>query len=159
MPWKETSPMDQKIQFIADFSKKRFSVTELCERYEISRKTGYKWIERYVEDGPGALEDLPRKPHHFPNETDPEIVAKLLELRSKHSSWGGKKILKIVRDHHPRWDLPCRSTVCDIFKRNGMVPIARWRRLIEAGQGPPYRRLFHGELLLAYCQKSQYNAH
>jgi predicted AAA+ superfamily ATPase len=42
MPWKETSPMDQKIQFIADFSKKRFSFTELCERYEISRKTGYK---------------------------------------------------------------------------------------------------------------------
>jgi putative transposase len=62
MPWRETSPMDQKVQFIADFSKDRFSFTELCERYEISRKTGYKWVERYVEDGPGALEDLPRKP-------------------------------------------------------------------------------------------------
>jgi hypothetical protein len=96
MPWKETSPMDQKIQFIADFSKKRFSFLELCERYEISRKTGYKWVVRYFDEGPGALEELPRKPHHSPNETDPEIVAEFLELRRKHASWGGKKILKIV---------------------------------------------------------------
>jgi transposase InsO family protein len=122
--------MDQKIQFIADFSKKRSSFTELCERYEISRKTGYKWIERYIEDGPGALEDLPRKPHHFPNETDPEIVAALLELRRKHPFWGGKKILTIVHGRHPRWDLPCRATVQEILKRNGMVPIRRWRRRI-----------------------------
>jgi putative transposase len=130
MPWKETSPMNQKVQFIADFSKDIFSFTELCERYDISRKTGYKWVERYVEDGPGALEDLPRKPHHSPNETDPEIVDVFLEVRHKHPSWGGKKILKIVHDHHPLWDLPCRSTVCDIFKRHGMIPIPRWRRRI-----------------------------
>jgi putative transposase len=122
--------MDQKIQFIADASKKRFSFTELCERYEVSRKTGYKWVERYVDDGPGALEDLPRKPHHSPNETDPEIVTELLEVRRMHPSWGVKKILKILQDRHPRWKLFCRSTACDIFKRNGMVPIPRWRRRI-----------------------------
>lgn len=122
--------MDQKIQFIADFRRERFSFTELCERYDISRKTGYKWVERYVDDGPGALEDLPRKPHHFPNETDPEIVAELLELRRKFPAWGGKKILKIVHGQHPLWDLPCRATVQDILKRNGMVPIRRCRRRI-----------------------------
>jgi putative transposase len=130
MPWKETSPMDQKNQSIADYSKKRFSSSELCERYEISRKTGYKWVERYVEDGPGALEDQPRIPHHFPNATDPEIVDALLELRHKHPSWGGKKILTIVHGRHPRWDLPCRATVQEILKRNGLVPIRRWRRRI-----------------------------
>jgi len=101
-----------------------------CERYDISRKTGYKWVERYIEDGPGALEDLSRKPRHAPNETDPKIVAEFLELRHKHPSWGGKKILKIVHNHNPHWDLPCRSTVCDIFKRHGMIPIPRWRRRI-----------------------------
>jgi putative transposase len=122
--------MDQKVQFIADASKKRFSFTELCERYEISRKTGYKWVERYMDEGPGALEDLPRKPHRSPNETDPEIVAVLLELRRKFPAWGGKKILKIVHGRHPLWDLPCRATVQDILKRNGMVPIRRWHRRI-----------------------------
>jgi putative transposase len=122
--------MNQKVQFIADASKKRFSFTELCERYEISRKTGYKWVERYVDEGPGALEDLPRTPHHSPNETDPEIVAELLELRRKFPAWGGKKIIKIVHGQHPLWDLPCRATVQDILKRNGMVPIRRWHRRI-----------------------------
>jgi putative transposase len=130
MPWKEVSPMNEKVRFIADFSKKRFSFSELCDHYDISRKTGYKWIERYEEDGPGALEDKPRIPHHFPNETDPRIVDALLDLRRKHTYWGAKKILKIVGGRHPNWDLPCRSTVCDIFNRNGLVPRTRRRRRI-----------------------------
>jgi putative transposase len=120
MPWKEVAPIDEKVRFIADFSKKRFSFSELCDRYDISRKTGYKWVERYADDGPGALEDLPRKPYHFFNETDPDIVDALLDLRRKHTYWGAKKILKIVHGRHSNWDLPCRSTVCDIFKRNGL---------------------------------------
>lgn len=141
MPWKVTSPMDQKVQFIADFSKKRFSFSELCDRYDISRKTGYKWVERYMDDGPGALEDLKKTPHHFPNETDPEIIDELLVLRRKHTFWGAKKILKIVHGYHPDWDLPCRSTVCDIFKRNGMVPRTRRRRRI-GHPGKPSNSIF-----------------
>jgi putative transposase len=141
MPWKETSPMDEKVRFIADFSKNRFSFSELCDRYDISRKTGYKWIERYADDGPGALEDLSRKPHHFPNETDPIIVEAILALRRKHTYWGAKKILKILRGRHPKWDFPCRSTVCDIFQRNGLVPRARRRRRI-GHPGKPSNSVF-----------------
>jgi transposase-like protein len=47
MPWKETSPMNEKTQFIADFLHEMESITELCQQYGISRKTAYTWIERY----------------------------------------------------------------------------------------------------------------
>jgi len=130
MPWKETSPMDQKVQFIADFRRQRFSFSELCERYDISRKTGYKWVDRYLDKGPGALEDQPRTPHHFPNETDPKIVALLLDIRRTHPSWGGKKILSVIHRSHSSWDLPCRATIQDILKRNNLVPLRRYRRRI-----------------------------
>ena len=50
MPWSQTSLMDQKTQFIADYLRDRLSVTELCARYGVSRKTGYKWVDRYLPD-------------------------------------------------------------------------------------------------------------
>lgn len=99
MPWKEMSPMDQRTQLIADYLRQSLTVTELCVLYGVSRKTAYKWIDRYLHLGPAGL-----------------------EARHRHPSWGGKKLLTIVHKRHPRWDLPCRSTVCDILSRHGMVP-------------------------------------
>jgi len=48
MPWNQTSPMDQRTQFIADYLRQTFSIMELCQHYQVSRKTGYKWIDRYL---------------------------------------------------------------------------------------------------------------
>src|SRR5574341_326615 len=130
MPWKETSPMDQRTQFLADYLRDMLCVTELCQLYGVSRKTAYQWIDRYLRLGPAGLEDRSRRPRRSPNETAPEIVAALLDARRRHPSWGGKKLLTIVHKRHPRWDLPCRSTVCDILSRHGMVPKSRQRRRI-----------------------------
>lgn len=130
MPWSQTSPMDQKTKFIADYLRGCFSITELCERFGVSRKTGYKLIDRYLRCGPAGLEERSRRPHQSPNATDPEIIAALLEARRRHPSWGAKKLLKIVRDRHPHWALPNRSTVCDILSRHGMVARKRQRRRI-----------------------------
>jgi putative transposase len=55
MPWLETASMDQRTQFIADHQDDRFTMTELCARYGISRKTGYKWLTRYAEEGRRGL--------------------------------------------------------------------------------------------------------
>jgi transposase len=54
MPWRETSPMNERIRFVADFQHGLLSMTELCERYHISRKTGYKWLDRFEEEGPSG---------------------------------------------------------------------------------------------------------
>ncbi len=128
MPWSETSPMDQRTQFIADYCRQLFSLAELCERFDISRKTGYKWIERYEAEGPGALHDRSRRPHRCPFETPPEIVRALLEARRHHPTWGAKKLLAILERRDSRHPWPARSTTCDILKRHGLVAARRRRR-------------------------------
>lgn len=130
MPWSVSSPMDQRTQFIADYLRDTLSISELCQLYGVSRKTAYKWIDRYLHLGPAGLEERSRRPRHAPNETAPEIVAAFLEIRCHHPSWGAKKLLKIVHKRHSRWSLPGRSTVCDILSRHGMVPKRRQRRHI-----------------------------
>ncbi|HEX9684377.1 MAG TPA: IS481 family transposase [Burkholderiales bacterium] len=122
--------MDQRTQFIADFLREVLSVTELCDLYGISRKTAYKWIERYLRQGPAGLEERSRRPRLSPNRTPDEVTQALLEARRRHPSWGGKKLLTLVHKRHSSWDLPHRSTVCDILSRHGMVPKKRARRRI-----------------------------
>jgi len=128
MPWSETSPMDQRTQFIADHLRGVLSTTELCTLYGISRKTAYKWIDRYLRHGPAGLEEGSRRPRRSPNQTSDEIVSAILDARRRHPRWGGKKLLALLRKRHPRWSLPGRSTACDILSRHGMVPVQRRRR-------------------------------
>lgn len=130
MPWSQTSPMDQRTQFIADYLRELLNVTELCDLYGVSRKTAYKWIDRYLRQGPAGIEERSRRPHSSPNQTAEEIVSAILEARHRHPSWGGKKLLTLLHKGHPRWELPARSTVCDILSRHGMVPKKRNRRRI-----------------------------
>ena len=130
MPWRETSPMDQRTRFIADHLRETQTITELCDRYGVSRKTGYKWIDRYLRLGPAGLDDHSRRPHRAPNQTADEIVAAILEARQRHPAWGGKKLRALLQRRHPRWTLPGRSTVCDILRRHGLVPTRRQRRRI-----------------------------
>ncbi len=130
MPWSQTSPMDQRTQFIADYLREMLCVTELCDLYGISRKTAYKWIDRYLRHGPAGLEERSRKPQRSPNETPQDIVAAILDARRRHPWWGAKKLLTLLHKGHPRWSLPGRSTVCDILSRNGLVPRKRTRRRI-----------------------------
>lgn len=70
-------------QFIAEYLREVLSVTELCELYAISRKTGYKWIERYLRQGPAGLEERSRVPRSSPNQTPAEIVTAILEARRR----------------------------------------------------------------------------
>ncbi len=69
MPWRSVLPMEEKIRFIGDYLNGVFNFTELCERYRISRKTGYKWVDRYVEDGVDGLKDRSRSPKDSPQKT------------------------------------------------------------------------------------------
>ena len=66
MPWQETLLMDQRVQFIADYQRAVFDIAELARRYGISRKTAYKWIERYEIGGPAQTAALTRRgnTHH-----------------------------------------------------------------------------------------------
>jgi putative transposase len=69
MPWRSAEPMEEKIRFIGDYLSKVFNFSELCERYGISRKTGYKWVERYNKEGAKGLEERTRRPENNPRRT------------------------------------------------------------------------------------------
>jgi transposase len=86
MPWRSVKPMEEKIRFIGDYLSKVFNFSELCDRYGISRKSGYKWIERYNEKGAQGLEEETRKPRKSPHKTPEHIEQDILEIRQKHSS-------------------------------------------------------------------------
>jgi len=96
-------------------------MTELCADYQISRKTGYKWVERYDSGGVLGLQDQSRRPDHSPNATAPDVVDALVGLRRRHPRWGAKKLLAVAarEDRQTAW--PSRSTVCDLLKAQGLV--------------------------------------
>ncbi|MCA1851979.1 MAG: helix-turn-helix domain-containing protein [Beggiatoa sp.] len=127
--------MDQKTQFIADYLRRSLSITELCQQYGISRKSGYKWIERYAREGPPGLGERSRCPHVCPTQTPEAIVQALIEAREHHPSWGAKKLLALLSRRHPDRAWPARSTVCDILERHGLVRKPRRRRV--GHPGPP----------------------
>ena len=118
MPWSDVSPMDQKLMFVSDYKRQVFSFAELCRRFGISRKTGYKWVRRFEENGPSALDHRSRRPHHCPHKTKPDAVDAILEIRRRHPTWGAKKLLAVLQRRFPQDNWPARSTVCDILKRN-----------------------------------------
>src|SRR5690242_14467254 len=96
MPWQERSPMDLRMQFVLDWQSGAWPMTELCADYQISRKTGYKWVQRYEASGPCGLHDQSRRPHGSPQATDTNVVQALLTLRRRHPRWGAKKLLRVA---------------------------------------------------------------
>jgi transposase InsO family protein len=120
--------MDERVQFISDYRRQLFTMTELCERYGVSRKTGYSLVARYERDGVGGLALRSSRPHHSPQATVSVVVEAIVAMRQQYPTWGGKKILARLRERQPTWALPAVSTANDILKRHDLVPSRRRRR-------------------------------
>lgn len=135
MPWRETKPMKERILFIADLESCLYTMSELCQRYGVSRKTGYKWAERYLEGGLEELRDRPRVAQNYPHRTEARVVAALEQARCKRPSWGPRKLLAYLRKRHPDWSWPAVSTAGDILRRAGLVkPRSRRSRAPHPGR-------------------------
>jgi transposase InsO family protein len=130
MPWNETDAMQQRIEFIRDWLKKTHSVSELCALYGISRKTAYKWIDRYMKDGPDWAMDRGHEAAVVHNKTPEEVERALMQMRLRHRTWGARKLLHQVGLERPQLVLPQESTVCDMLKRNGLITAKPRRRSI-----------------------------
>src|SRR5512140_1595287 len=121
MPWKETSPMVERMKFVVDYGAGLFRVSELARQHGVSRKTAYKWLRRFREEGPAGLEGRPPVADEIWNRTPNEIEMRLVAFRRKHVEWGPRKILDTLGKRHPGVDWPAASTVAAILKRNGLV--------------------------------------
>ena len=128
MPWDERTRMDQRVRFIGALSSCAYTMTELCRVFGISRKTGYKWAERYGQEGLDGLKDRSRAPKGCPHRTESRCEQALLEARRKHPLWGPRKLLVVLKRRRPQWPWPASSTAGEILKRHGLVQPRRRRR-------------------------------
>jgi transposase InsO family protein len=94
---------------------------ELCDRYGISRKTGYKWLQYYLQEGVAGLEDHPRRPQHSPTATPAPIREAVLAVRRAHPTWGGRKLEAWLARREPGTDWPAVSTISKLLHQAGMV--------------------------------------
>ena len=101
----ETNVLDERLKFVADYESGQWSMTELCERYGVTRPTGYKWLARHRASGRAGLSDRSRAPHTCPHRTSDATEALIIEARQEYG-WGAKKLLRILRNRHPTRSWP-----------------------------------------------------
>lgn len=164
MGWKVSDPMSERVQFIGLYKSGQRSMTGLCREFGISRKTGYKWIERFEEAGLEGLQDQSKAPHTMPWATAPEIQQQLLEARHRHPTWGPRKLKAWLENKDGSLELPAASTIGDLLQREGLIrPRRRRLRPLSEGYSLPakitrpneeWRADFKGEFRMrngSYC--------
>lgn len=120
MPWQEVSTVSLRQEFITLVQYGTVSVSELCRRYGVSRKTGYKWLGRYRREGPAGLPDRSRRPHQYPGRTPAGLEAALVTLRQQHPAWGARKLRRRLQTLSGA-PVPACSTVTAILHRHGLI--------------------------------------
>ena len=123
----ETNATEQRRSFVLDYESGQWSMSELCQRYGVTRPTGYKWVERVYEEGEAGLVERSRAPNECPHRTPARIEELILAARAKYG-WGAKKLLQVLLRRHPRLQWPARSTVNAILERHGKLRKNRRRR-------------------------------
>jgi transposase InsO family protein len=117
--------MDQKQEFVMLASECQISFSELCRRYNISRRTGYKWLDRYEQSGQDGLRELSRCPASNPLQTKNDMEQRIITLRMENPIWGAKKLYKLLETERSKGlfkePVPARSTINSILKRNGLI--------------------------------------
>jgi transposase InsO family protein len=112
--------MEQKHRFVSLAATGRFTFTELCADFHVSRKTGHKWVSRYRKEGTAGLRERSRRPHGCAHQTALRIAQLILRERRKHRTWGPKKLRRLLRRDHGIRRPPACSTIAAILQRNGL---------------------------------------
>ena len=128
MPWSALCDQDQKLLFLAECLREEEPMTLLCERYGISRETGYVLKRRFLAEGPSGLEERSRAPLRHGRATVAELVVRLIEARKRWPHWGPKKLLAKLTREDPGLAWPSASTGSEILRREGLSQARRRRR-------------------------------
>lgn len=128
MSWRETCAMKERIGFVAELERGERTMSELCRVFGVSRKTGYKWWVRYLEQGEEGLQEHSRAPHTRAHVVGEPVKQALIELRARHPDWGPRTLLGWLARHCPQLALPAPSTVALLLARQGMVKPRRASR-------------------------------
>ncbi len=118
MPWKETTVMEQKLEFINEWRSGNFNFSQLCREFGISRPTGYKYIKRYKDLGIEGLKELGSRPQSNPLQTSEQIEKAIAKHRKAHLRWGAEIIWKLLHSEYKQDEIPSVSTINRVLKRN-----------------------------------------
>lgn len=120
MPWKEVSLMFLRREFVQLAQGPKMKLAELCRRFNISRKTGYKWLTRYKEEGVKGLKDRSRRPHHVTPSLGEAQRKAILHLRKCHPAWGARKVRRKLQEMRIE-PVPACSTITTFLHRHGLI--------------------------------------
>ena len=153
MPWREATPMSERSEFLSFVRRRGLTMSALCHRYGVSRKTGYKWLRRARESGPEGLADRSRRPHHSPARTPPAVEAVICSLRTEQPAWGGRKLHHLLQ-HEGFAYPPAPSTITGILRRNGLLTPGRrtqrdWQRFEEPYPNGLWQMDFKGHFAMS----------
>jgi putative transposase len=109
MPWRECNVMDERVKFVARLLEGE-KMAALCREFDISRKTGYKILERYEDTGLEGLTDRSRRPYRHANQLPFQIEALIVRLKHEKPTWGAPKIMELLARRYPdvqvhSWDI------------------------------------------------------
>ena len=121
MTWKECDRMSLKKEFILLASQRGTNISELARRYQISRKTAYKWLKRFKAQGPEGLQEQSRKPLHSPRRTPDKQVERIVTVRKAHPCWGGRTLNAYLK-RQGSIEVPSPSCIQRILSRQGCIP-------------------------------------
>lgn len=120
MSWREVTTVALRLEFVKFAQQEGCNFSQLCKRFSVSRKTGYKWLKRYLEAGQAALVDQSRRPRSSPLKTDGAIEDTIVALRLEQPAWGARKIRRVLHDQG-QIDLPAPSTITAILRRRDQI--------------------------------------
>lgn len=136
MPWQKACPMSERMKFVAASDESEESFAAQCRAFGISRKTGYKWLERFEKEGPAGLEDRAPVAARHPKQTPAEIVDRLVNLRKEHPLWGPKKLKAWLAENEPKKTWPATSTIGELLNANGLIRPRRRRLRVPLNPNP-----------------------
>jgi transposase InsO family protein len=128
MPWQESEAVEQRMMFIAEYESGGGSFTALCLRYQVSRMTGYKWVERFEDEGVAGLWERSRAPQRVGHALSGKLVRLILEARAARPHWGPRKLLARLKVTHPKEPWCVVSTVGELLRRQGLIEPRVYRR-------------------------------
>lgn len=127
MAWSETCVMDERLRFVLAALEEEEPLSWLCEEYGISRQTGYKWLERYRNEGPAGLRDRSHAALRHGRARDEDVVRTVLSLRERYPFFGPRKLRVKLGEVLPGIDLPALSTIGDWLRKEGLTRSRRRR--------------------------------
>lgn len=150
MPWNEVSTMSLRREFVALASQPDANISELCRRFEISRKTGYKWLHRRSSTSE-SYANRSTRPHTSPRKTSIEMEQLIIDRRRRYPEWGGRKLKRLL-ENEGHSGLPSPSTITEILRRHDLLGVnsattqANWQRFEHAAPNDLWQMDFKGPI-------------